>query len=322
MESIPDAYDPAIAIDGLICDTIIADCRCGRVGRPRRTKESGMMRQFRLSRFEARAQRLVEGSFSRLLGGELGALEVAARLARTLEDSRQDGLTADVFTVRLHPQDAARIQAEQPDVAQTLAEYVTQLARDSGWGMMAPPVVSLRADEEVGKRQVIIQVEYHQEANPTTQFLLPRLEQDDAAQEALAALRALDAYLIVEGERHVALDQPLVNLGRRMDNEVVLDAVTVSRRHAQIRWRYGRFVLYDLSNRPGRTAVNGQPVQEYVLQPGDVIALSDVKIIYGEGREEPNGRQRAERAFDEEETLPRPPVKKDGSSGIPGDDSQ
>jgi hypothetical protein len=268
-----------------------------------------MIKQLRLSRFEAQAQRLVEGSFSRLLGGEMGALEVAARLARTLEDSRQDGLTPDVFTVRLHPQDAQHIQTEQSDVEQTLAEYVTQLARDAGWGMIAPPVVHLRADEEVGKRQVVIQVEYQQSANPTTQIRLPNLEQDDAAQEMWAALRALDAYLIVDGERHVALDQPLINLGRRMDNEVVVDAATVSRRHAQIRWRYGRFVLYDLSNRPGRTAVNGQPVQEYALQPGDVISLSDVKIIYGEGLEEPNDRKRAERAFDEEETTPRPALK-------------
>lgn len=270
-----------------------------------------MMRQIRLSRFEARAQRLVEGSFSHLLGGELGALEVAARLARALEDSHQNGLVADTFTVRLHPQDAARIQAEQSDVEQLLAEYVSRLVKDARWSMVAVPVVYVRADGEVGKRQVIIQVEFHQETNPTTQFLLPRLEQGDAAQEMLAALLAMDAYLIVEGERHVALDQPLINLGRRMDNEVVLDATTVSRRHAQIRWRYGRFVLYDLSNRPGRTAVNGQPVQEYVLQPGDVISLSEVKIIYGEGQEEPGGKKRTERAFDEEETLSRPPVKKD-----------
>lgn len=267
-----------------------------------------MMKRFRISEFESRAQRLVEGSFGRMLGGELESLDVANRLAKALEDSREDGRVADIFTISLHPQDAARILAEQPDIEQTLADYVAQLAQQSGWRLLARPYVTLVADASNATHEAIVLAVHSQAANPTTEFQVPRQEIDQAAQEILAALRALDAYLIVEGERHVALDRPLIGLGRRMDNEVVLDAPTISRRHAQIRWRYGRFVLYDLSNRPGRTAVNGQPVQEYALQPGDVIALSTVKLIYGEGQDEPIGKKRADRAFVEEETRPRPGV--------------
>ena len=68
---------------------------------------------------------------------------------------------------------------------------------------------------------------------------------------------------------------------------MVLDAATVSRRHAQLRWRYGHFVLYDLSQRHGRTTVNNQPVTECVLQPGDVITLSQIKLLYAEGQTTP-----------------------------------
>ena len=267
-----------------------------------------MMKRFRLSEFEARAQQLVEGSFGRLLGGELGSLDVANRLAKALEDSGDDGRVADIFTIMLQPQDAARILAEQPDIEQTLADYVAQLAQQSGWRLVSRPYVTLVADPKNMPHGVHILAEHSQTANPTTQFNVPRPDLDRAAQEILAAVRALDAYLIVDGERHVALDRPLIGLGRRMDNDVVLDAPTVSRRHAQLRWRYGRFVLYDLSSRPGRTMVNGQPVQEYALQPGDVITLSSVKIIYGEGQDEPDGKRRLERAFIDEETMPRPGI--------------
>jgi len=270
-----------------------------------------MMKRFRLSEFEARAQQLVEGSFGRLLGGELGALDVTNRLAKALEDSRTDGRVADVFTISLHPQDAARILAEQPDIEQTLADYVAQLARQSGWRLLSRPFVTLLANPHHSPHEVQILADFSQSASPTTQFNVPRPDLDSAAQEILAAVRAVDAYLIVEGERHVALERPLISLGRRMDNDVVLDTPTVSRRHAQIRWRYGRFVLYDLSNRPGRTIVNGEPVQEYVLQSGDVITLSTVKIIYGEGQDDLNGKERSDRAFGEEETIPRPIVSAD-----------
>jgi hypothetical protein len=265
-----------------------------------------MMKRFRLSEFEARAQRLVEGSFSRLLGGQLGALDIANRLAKVVEDGGQNGRLADQFTIYLQPDDATRILVEQPDIETVLADYVMQLAQQSEWRLRTQPTIRLLADERVGRRQVRIEAAQAQENDPTTQFQAIRPEIDEAAQEVWAAIREMDAYLIVDGGRHVGLDRPLLNLGRRMDNEVVLDAPTVSRRHAQIRWRYGRFILYDLSNRPGRTAVNGQPVQEYALQSGDVISLSDVKLIYGEGQLEPNGYKRPDHAFTEEETMLRP----------------
>ena len=40
-------------------------------------------------------------------------------------------------------------------------------------------------------------------------------------------------------------------------------------------------------SRHGQTAVNGVPVREHILRPGDVIALSDVMLVYGEGRDQP-----------------------------------
>ena len=269
------------------------------------------MKRFRLSEFEARAQQLVEGSFGRLLGGELGALEVTSRLAKALEDSQADGRVADVFTISLQPQDAARILAEQPDIEQSLADYVSQLAQQSGWRLLSRPYVTLLADAHLPAHEVQILAEHSQGTHPTTEFNLPRPDLHDAAQEILTAVQAVDAYLIVDGGRHVALDRPLISLGRRMDNDVVLDAPTVSRRHAQIRWRYGRFVLYDLSNRPGRTLVNSEPVQEYVLQSGDVITLSTIKIIYGEGQDDLPGKERSDRRFVEEETVPRPIISAD-----------
>jgi pSer/pThr/pTyr-binding forkhead associated (FHA) protein len=123
----------------------------------------------------------------------------------------------------------------------------------------------------------------------------------------LAELMAVDAYLIVDGGQHVALERPLLTIGRRTDNDLVLDAPTVSRRHAQIRWRYGRFVLYDLSGRPGRTLVNSQAITEYALQSGDVISLANAKLIYGEGDDERQPRKN--KGFEQEETLPKPKIE-------------
>src|SRR5436190_17922829 len=95
---------------------------------------------------------------------------------------------------------------------------------------------------------------------------------------------SLHAFLILDGRHTVPLTESLVTLGRRLNNPIILDSPSVSRAHAQLRLRYGRYVIYDLGS-TGGTFVNGQRVEECVLRPGDVISLANVRLIYGEDEE-------------------------------------
>ncbi len=237
------------------------------------------MKRTPLTRFETMAQRLVEDSFKRLLGGRLEPMEVAARLARALEDDQRAGGSAAIFAVHLHPEDFAVMSQQEPQLCNQLADYVDRLARQAGFSRLASPRVELVEDAQVRRHRVhVLTREQESSEGRTTQVY----RVDAVTDEWLAEIRALDAFLIIDGRRHIALANPIVTLGRRIDNDIVIDAASVSRRHAQIRWRYSRFVLYDLGGR-GSTSVNGQPVIECVLKAGDVITLSDVSIIYGEG---------------------------------------
>lgn len=231
-----------------------------------------------ISRFEALAQRLIEGSLSRLLGGRLEPLEVATRVAQAMEDSRRRGIKAAVYHVYLQPDDHAALAESSADLPDSLAAYVTELAQRSGVTVAAPVTIVLTPDPSLRPRQIMVATTAASTVGQETQIYA---HNDDGA-EVLARLREVDAYLIISGKRHVPLRQPLVTIGRRTDNDIVIEAPTVSRKHAQLRWRYGRFILYDLNSRGG-TTVNGQPVDEAVLQPGDVIMVSNVPLIYGEG---------------------------------------
>jgi hypothetical protein len=231
-----------------------------------------------LSRFESLAQRLVEGSFSRLFGGRLQSLDVANRLAHAVEDSYLEGRPADCYHVFLHPDDYNALWQENPRLLQELSDYLANLAGESELPLPVQPCIELFPDASSSRQQVVVKPEYNEDvANETTQ--VRTRGRDDYA---TLALQTVDAFLIVDGKRHVPLDRPFMTIGRRTDNDIVVDAATVSRQHAQLRWRYGRFVLYDLGSRGG-TFVNGQAVTESVLQAGDVITLSDVPLIYGEG---------------------------------------
>jgi hypothetical protein len=231
-----------------------------------------------ISRFESLARRLVEGSFKRLFGGQLEPLEIATHLARVLEDNQ----TAGIFQIYLHPLDYENVYRQNPRLTSDLATYLMQLAQQGGIILSTRPQIELSADSHMRLHQVRIVA--HKESI-TMHIPTQVQERETAGEQAAAAITALDAFLIVEGRTHIPLDQPLLTIGRRVDNDLVLDSPAISRRHAQIRWRYGRFVLFDLSQR-GRTAVNEQPISEHALQPGDIISLSNISLIYAEGRDE------------------------------------
>lgn len=266
-----------------------------------------MIKKFRLSKFESMAQGLVEGSFSRLLGGELEPLEVAARLLKAMEDGQQDGCVPDVYTVSLNETDFEKLQQKSTQLEAELADSVVKLAQQSDLRLKESPQVHLAVDSGLKPRQVQVRASFQKSVSNTTQLNIKADGVLAAEQEMLAGVAQLDAYLIVDGERHVALERPFLTIGRRTDNDLVLDSPSVSRRHAQIRWRYSRFVLYDLSGRSGRTLVNSQPITEYALQSGDVITLADVKLIYGEGDDDRQPRKNQN--FVQEKTLPKPKSK-------------
>lgn len=64
--------------------------------------------------------------------------------------------------------------------------------------------------------------------------------------------------------------------------DMIIDSPAVSRIHARLRFRAGRYFIEDLSSRNG-TNVNGEAVsgeEERVLSEGDVITFADVSYIF------------------------------------------
>lgn len=259
-----------------------------------------MKRKRPLTWFEALAQRLVEGSFKRLFGEQLEPYEVAAQLAQAMEDFTLNGLAPNYFEVVLAETDRDLLLGQYPALPDQLAVYLTNLAQQANLVLASAVQVTFTADPALPPHQFHVRAEHGQRPDGLTTQIQLREDGDGAV---LAALHVLDAYLVIGGRQHVSLDRPVFSIGRRADNDIVLDSPTVSRQHAQIRWRYGRFILYDLSRR-GRTAVNDQPVTEHVLRPGDVITLSDMRLIYGEDQD--TNKQKPIANDEDGETLQMP----------------
>lgn len=236
----------------------------------------------RIARFEALAEQWVEGTFARLFGGQIHPLEVATHVARAMEDAcsqAADGtpLAPTHYRIDLHPQDLDALRTRHPAPEEELARYVEDLARQAGMILPTAPRIVLNPLPNLPPHTVRVQA-----------FQEPAEGEDESATHQMNSEVPLPSepfpgrcFFIIGGKRHVSLTAPTIHIGRALDNDVIIEHPRVSRHHAQLRRRYGRYVIYDLGS-SGGTLVNGYPVQECVLRSGDVISLADFEIIYGE----------------------------------------
>jgi FHA domain len=69
-----------------------------------------------------------------------------------------------------------------------------------------------------------------------------------------------------------------LSIGRQPSCDVVFPELKVSRRHARLRFRDGRWILQDLASTNG-TFVNGVRVGRCELRPGDHLCLGDRRLV-------------------------------------------
>lgn len=230
-----------------------------------------------IDRFEQWARQLVEGSFRRLFKAGLTQDEIANYLYRAMEDSRVGMMIADQYEVFLHPNDQQALDSDS--LAHVLSGWVLRRAVQVGWTFAVSPLVVFDIDEHLQAGQVRVQAGYQVvdevDAPSTAVYHSPHPSNIDPQ------LMAREAYVVLNGRQTIPLHKPLLTVGRRGNNDIVIDDPAVSRLHAHIRWQGGHFVLQDVSGR-GRTRVNGIQVTQHVLQQGDVLRLGEASLVYAE----------------------------------------
>lgn len=77
----------------------------------------------------------------------------------------------------------------------------------------------------------------------------------------------------------VALTKERMTLGRKPQNDIVIDNIAVSAEHAVIVTLFNDSFLEDLGSTNG-TFVNGQPVKKHFLQNGDTIELGKYRLKF------------------------------------------
>jgi hypothetical protein len=242
----------------------------------RQSMRLGSFRE-RLEQLEIRLQALVEGPARRLFPGR----QISDLLAERLLLAVRDGLHVDADGKIAAPEHLIVFispgELEHFKHARWLEELETALRAGGSEAEICFPdehFLQVQTDPALATGEVRVTTQDSGSAISRTNGMQARA--DSAETEQLA-----EAFLIVDGTRLFPLEQPVVNIGRRPDNQLVIDDPRVSRTHAQLRVVHGRHVIFDLDSNGG-TWVNGQQVRQQELSAGDVILLAGLPLVYGQ----------------------------------------
>jgi len=221
--------------------------------------------------FERRLESLVEGFFATAFRSGLQPVELAKRLLREMDAGKTVGVreiwAPNHFLFFLSPTDRDRFeQAEQALIAE-LKQVVRDGAAERGWGLVGPPEVEFQTDQHLGKGRFRCEaslVEGEEEAGPVP------------AETAHVSLVVLEAG---SPARTFRISKEIVTIGRMPDCDVVIPDPGASRHHARIRHRDGEYTVTDLDSTNG-TLVNGETVQERLLEDGDRITIGKTVLEF------------------------------------------
>lgn len=237
--------------------------------------------KLKLDQLEAKLQSLVEDQLAGILPGLRVEDRIIQRLAAALkqniiEQKDEAAIAPNVFTLVVAP-DTSPMWKEERTI-DALKSIITTAGKEVGLKFTAQPTITITTDDKYSAEEISVVASHKLEPVADTQGM-----ENPASGNAVENGESIpeNAFLIIEGVKVHPLIESVVNIGRRLENHLVIDDPRVSRNHAQLRSIKGRFVLFDL-NSTGGTFVNGQRTSQTVLYPGDVISLAGVALIFGQ----------------------------------------
>jgi pSer/pThr/pTyr-binding forkhead associated (FHA) protein len=238
-----------------------------------------------LDQLEAKIQSLVENQLTGILPGMKLEDRIIQKLAVALkqniiEHKDQGAVAPNVYTLIVGVE-AASMWSDSRFI-DTLKYVIFTAGRDVGLTFETAPTITITTDAGYSEGEVSVIASHKLEPVEETQGMATNTNNEPETNDTIPD----NAFLIIEGVKVHPLKETVVNIGRRLENHLVIDDPRISRNHAQLRAIKGRFVLFDL-NSTGGTFVNGQRTSQTVLYPGDVISLAGVALIFGQDNPPP-----------------------------------
>lgn len=230
-----------------------------------------------LDNLEERIRSLIEIHLVKLMPGyqpedEISQKLASAMFAQTRTEGKNIDVAPNVYVIIAHPSNVEKWRREA-GFLDGITQVIELVGKEENIKFASKVTTTLSPDPSMTLKDIKILGSFNLEGMAETQGIqLERCAENRDPSHS---------FLILNGSKIIPLDQPVINVGRRLDNHIVIDDPRVSRNHAQIRAIKDHFVIFDL-NSSGGTYVNGDRINQSILFPGDVLSLAGVTLIFGQ----------------------------------------
>jgi hypothetical protein len=195
-------------------------------------------------------------------------VEIAAALQKEMDDraavvSRGRTVVPNVFSTDLSPTDDERLSVYRDPLEAELAQLATEYAKQQGYTLLGPVIVSLDRDEEL----------------ETGIFRIHSVARSAAAAGSPPPNPGQPSLSI--GDAHFALVRPVTRVGRGNEADIRIEDPGVSRVHCEVVLGTPTIVR-DLNSTNG-LSVDGSRVTQAALVDGSTVTLGQTTMVYRSG---------------------------------------
>lgn len=183
-------------------------------------------------------------------------------------------LVPEKFIFYLNPRDVRYLE-QQKDWQEALLPLINESALDHAIKYVKKPEIWAVAKNSLASTEVQVKIIY----STSIQGQTGAVPIDSGKETSESSHSCSKAALLLDNEILFDLEGPVINIGRKSNNHLVINDLRVSRNHAQIRAVSEGYIIFDTGS-SGGTYINGERVTQHVLKPGDVISLAGIKMIF------------------------------------------
>ena len=232
-----------------------------------------------LDHVEAHLRHLFEESLLKIFSGGFSPTNLIDDFMEAMQQGLQETaegmiLAPDRYYLTVHSDDLIEWQTHQ-DTLDEMAEKIGELGKEAGFSFISAPLIVILSDPAhlLDKVKITTEISTPEESLPDTAAMD---QPDDLSSEVTIPA---NASLVIGGKTNFPLEKAVVNIGRHSDNDLVIDDQYTSRHHAQLRVINKRYVIFDVGS-TGGIVLNNKLISKAALQPGDVIRIGMVNLIY------------------------------------------
>ncbi|KUK46104.1 MAG: FHA domain-containing protein [Anaerolinea thermophila] len=232
-----------------------------------------------LEQFETRLRLLFEENLIRLIPGMHAPRKLFDDLLAAMHENGMTTPEGNVFApdeykIHVPMEDLDDWKAHQ-DILNEMADFLHKTGFSESYNFKYPPSIVVLPQERLQSKDFYLECSI----SPTKPVLpdtaaIPNDERPNLQDEIPDR-----AYLIIGGSENFSLEKSVIDIGRHSDNDLILSEPHVSRHHAQLRAINKRYVIFDVGS-TGGLFINGKKISQATLQPGDVIRIGMVNLIF------------------------------------------